>query len=323
MTSEYLAFPQTMRISKVLEVIRAWQPKGRKTPYLFIVDKEGRFVGITDPFEVLQAEPSTTLTVLAHRDIATVNVSADQEVAARTLARYNLDALPVLDDDGRLVGVIDADDAMDTLEEEATEDMFDRAALSSFGGRERTRSEVLVRGPLWGTWRVRLPFLGITLLGGLLAGVVIHQFEQALETVAALAVFIPVVMDMGGNAGTQSSTIFSRALVLGHINLARFGRHLVREMLVGLTIGAITGLVAGIIASLWQGIPGLGLVVGAAITLTMTIATTLGFLIPFMLFKLGLDQAAGSDPIITTIKDITGLLIYFFLAFQFMGYLFN
>ncbi|HHX64760.1 MAG TPA: magnesium transporter [Chloroflexi bacterium] len=323
MTSEYLAFPETMRVSQVLQAIRAWRPKGRKTPYLFIVDRAGRFIGVTDPFEVLQASPATTLSELARRDVATVDVSADQEVAARTLARYELEALPVVDDDGRLVGIIDADDAMEILEEETTEDIFDRAALSALGSRERTRSEVLVRGPLWRIWRVRLPFLIITLLGGLLAGMVVHRFERALETVTALAIFIPIVMDMGGNAGTQSSTIFSRALVLGHINPGKFWRHLLRETLVGLTIGAFVGVIAGVIASVWQGIPRLGWVVGTSIMVTMTIATTLGFLIPYLLFKLGVDQAAGSDPIITTIKGITGLIIYFVLAYQMMGYLFD
>ena len=126
---------------------------------------------------------------------------------------------------------------------------------------------------------------------------------------------------MGGNAGTQSSTIFARGLVLGHITPKEFKKHFLKEVFVGLTIGTILGVLTGFIASAWQGIEGLGLTVGISLALTMTLATSLGFLIPFLLFKVGADQAAGSDPIITTIKDISGLLIYFFLASQFLGYL--
>lgn len=183
------------------------------------------------------------------------------------------------------------------------------------------RSNVLVSGSVFRTWRIRVPFLLITLVGGLLAGLVIERFEEALEAITALAIFIPVVMDMGGNVGTQSSTIFARALVLGQINIRRFLRHWLREIGIGLGMGALLGVLAGLVAALWQGIPNLGLAVGTALFLTVTLATTLGFLIPYILFKLGFDQAAGSDPIITTIKDITGLFIYFFLVGQFLGYM--
>jgi magnesium transporter len=123
-----------------------------------------------------------------------------------------------------------------------------------------------------------------------------------------------VVMDMGGNVGTQSSTIFARGTSLGQININRVGKVLVREIAVGLGMGASLGFVAGFIAYLWQGIPEVGLVVGLSLFFTMTLAATLGFLIPYLLVKAGTDMAAGADPIITTIKDVTGLLIYFGLA---------
>ena len=166
-----------------------------------------------------------------------------------------------------------------------------------------------------------MPFLIITLIGGMLAGLVIEGYEASLEAIAALAIFIPVIMDMGGNVGTQSSTIFTRALVLGQINVRRFFQHWLREVKVGLSMGVLLGLAAGVIAALWQQMPALGIVVGLSLTFTITIATALGFMIPYILVKLGFDQAAGSDPIITTIKDITGLFIYFFLVNVFLGHL--
>jgi len=154
-----------------------------------------------------------------------------------------------------------------------------------------------------------------------MAGVVIEGFEETLEAIAAVAIFIPLIMDMGGNVGTQSSTIFARGLVLGHINVRRFLRYFFKEMAVGITMGTLLGLPAGIIAYWWQAEPGFGLAVGISLALTVTLASTLGFLIPFILFKLNLDQAAGSDPIITTLKDITGLIIYFMSVQIFLSHL--
>lgn len=321
MTSEYLALPQHMTVDEALQAVRRWRPRRERPALLVVVDEKRRVVGTLDLFALIRAEPQTRLADLTGEQVVTIRARTDQEEAARLMVRYDLHTAPVVDDNYRILGVITLDDAAQVLEEEATEDILRGAGVMSRDRREQSRSLRLVRGSLWDAWRVRLPFLVITLAGGLLAGVVIDAFEEALETVVALAVFIPVVMDMGGNAGTQSSTIFSRALVLGQIDLSRFTRHLLHETAVGFSIGVALGAVAAVIAVAWQGIPQLGPVVGVSLALTMGLATMLGFLVPYILFRLGFDQAAGSDPIITTIKDITGLLIYFYLAYFFMGHL--
>ena len=152
-----------------------------------------------------------------------------------------------------------------------------------------------------------------------MAGVIISRFENALSQVLALTFFLPIVMDMGGNVGTQSTTIFTRSLVLGHIRPNEFLKPLINEVTRGLTIGAIVGSLTGVIASIWQASFQLGLVVGLAILCTVTLGSALGYFVPWLLFKLKLDQAAGAGPILTTVKDITGLLIYFYLATLFMG----
>ncbi|WP_100398134.1 magnesium transporter [Bacillus sp. FJAT-44742] len=193
--------------------------------------------------------------------------------------------------------------------------------MTLFHEAERKKSNILVNGSMMQIWKSRLPYLIITLIGGMTAGAVIGAFEDALEAVVLLAIFIPVIMDMGGNAGTQSSTIFTRAFVLGQIDFKKYRKHLAKETLVGASMGALLGTAAFFIAMLWQGIPELGLVVGLSLFFTVTIATALGFLIPYLLIKLGLDQAAGSDPFITTIKDISGLLIYFTLAQQLLSHM--
>jgi magnesium transporter len=157
--------------------------------------------------------------------------------------------------------------------------------------------------------------------GGILAGVVIERFSDLLNSVVVLTFFIPIVMGMGGNAGLQSTSIFIRGYVLGHIDPMKIYKHIAREIAIGAGMGLVLGLFTAGFAILWQGMPAIGLVVGVSLALTIIIATFLGFVIPFMLTKIGIDPAAGSGPMITTIKDITGLFIYFGIATLMLSYL--
>ncbi len=321
MIPEYIRLRRDEKVSKALEKIRRMTEEKETMYTLYVTDDQRRLIGDVSLQKLVISDPEQKIDQIMNPNPVWVNTTTDQEEVARMLQQQDLLAVPVVDNEKRLVGSVTVDDAMDVLDQETTEDIFNKAGLTGIGQQEAVRSNVLVSGSVLRTWGIRLPFLLITLVGGLLAGLVIERFEQALEAITALAIFIPVVMDMGGNVGTQSSTIFARALVLGQINLRRFLRHWVREIGIGLGMGVLLGILAGLVAALWQGIPNLGLAVGTALALTVTLATTLGFLIPYILFKLGFDQAAGSDPIITTIKDITGLFIYFFLVSQFLGYM--
>ncbi|MCZ0702974.1 magnesium transporter [Natronobacillus azotifigens] len=321
MTTEYVRLKRDYTAAEAVEKLRT-HAQDKETIYtIYITDDSRKLEGVLSLKELVMASPEQKLEEIMHKKIIKVSTGTDQEEVARTLQELDLLALPVVDKENRLVGIITFDDAMDILEEETTEDIFNKAGLADLNSRESDRSERLVNGSLFQIWKVRLPFLVITMIGGLMAGVVIEAFEEALEAIAAVAIFIPVIMDMGGNAGTQSSTIFARGLILGNINTKKFMRHLGKETIVGLSMGVLVGIATGVIASTWQGLPELGIAVGLALAITMTLATTLGFFIPFVLFKLGIDQAAGADPIITTIKDISGLLIYFILVTQFLGYL--
>lgn len=320
MTPEYVKLKKDFTAEESLYKIR--NTKNKETFYsIYVVDDTGKLEGVLSLKDLVMASPETKIKDIMSTKIIKVYTDTDQEESARTLQEFHFLALPVVDKEERLVGIITIDDAMDVIEEETTEDIFDKAGLIDLTHRETDRSNRLVNGSLLDVWKVRLPFLIITMIGGLLAGAVIGVFEDTLEAIAAIAIFIPVIMDMGGNAGTQSSTIFTRALILGHINIRKFWKHLGNEVLVGLSMGVIVGVTTGIIAGIWQGMPQLGLSVGLALTITMTLATTLGFFIPFVLVKIGVDQAAGADPIITTIKDISGLVIYFLLVRQFLAYL--
>jgi magnesium transporter len=321
MTSEFVSVSPDTTIEEVLDLYRDWKPREENVHYTFVVE-DGKLVGVLGPFDLIRGESDKKVSDLMDKKVHTVHVDEDQEQAARLMARYELGALPVLNDEDNLVGVITFGDAIRTLDEEATEDILKSAGLSGVrkgDDGESERSRVMVEGSMWEVWKVRVPFLLVAMVGGLLAGTVIDVFEGALQAVTALAIFIPVVMDMGGNAGTQSATIFARGLAMGQITEGKFVRPLLRELGIGLGMGLILGAAVGLIAAVWQGMFALGLVVGLALGLTIVISALLGFVVPFLMVKVGMDQAAGSTPFITTIKDITGLLIYFSLAYALLG----
>ncbi len=322
MSTSYLRIPQSFTVEQALDKVKR-QAKDKEMVYtLYVTHDDRTLLGVCSLKDLVVADHKELVSDIMSQHVISVNTNTDQEVVANLLRKWDFYALPVVDLENRLVGIVTIDDAMDILVEETTEDMFNKVGLTELNSKEADRSKTLVHGSFTDIWRVRLPFLVVTLVGGLLAGSVIDSFEESFQAIAAVAVFIPVVMDMGGNAGTQSSTIFSRAFILGHIDAKVFIKHLLKEMLVGLSMGVFSGIAAGVIAYMWFGYVGLGFAIAIALALTMMLATSLGFLIPFILIKLGMDQAAGADPIITTIKDITGLLIYFGFVVLFMGQLF-
>ena len=292
---------------------------------LFVTDTEGHYLGYVRLSALLRAEPAVSVGSIIESRNHRIAPNEDKVDAARLLQRTNLPVLPVVDSTNHLVGVIRFDDAMDVLEEDASEDVYKKAGIGDLvHATELVRSEKLTSGGIGYPVKVRLLFLMVTLAGGLAVGGLIDHFEEVLMAVVALAVFIPLVMDMGGNVGTQSTTIFARGLALGHINLQRFFRvHLLREMMVGLVMGVVIGVVAGTIAYFWQGAPNdlplLGFVVGFALFFSVTTASLLGFLLPWVMVKIGVDHAPGADPFITTIKDFSGLAVYFLSAVWLLG----
>ena len=319
MTPEYVRISRNMTVSQALEKVKE-NAKEKETIYtIYVTDNKRKLEGVISLRDLWIADGAAKVEDVMQEVAAQVSTDTDQEEVARLLQKLGWLAVPVVDKENRLVGIVTADDAMDILEEETTEDIFDAAGFADIAGREADRSEVLTKGRLWKIWAVRLPFLFITLAAGMAAGLIIEGFEEILESVVIVAFFIPLIMDMGGNVGTQSSTVFARGVVLGHINIKQFMKPFLKEVLVGISMGAMVGVLAWIIISLWIGMPMLGLAVALGLVATMTLAAALGFLVPFVLIKLKVDQAAGSAPVITSIKDISGLFIYFALVVAFMG----
>ena len=309
MTPEFVHLHKGITAAMALEQVKVDAVEKETIYTIYIVDGKGKLEGAISLRDLLIAKPDAAIEDIMKKIAVTVSTDTDQEEVARLLQKLDWLAVPVVDKENRLVGIVTVDDAIDILEDETTEDIL--ASGGIFASKETNRSEVLVRGSLWAILKVRMPFLFITIVGGLLAALVLDGFEEVLEAVVVVAFFIPLIMDMGGSVGTQSSTSFVRGVVLGHINLSRFFKHLAKEIGIGFCIGIIAGTISGAIAIVWQGDIMLGLSVGIALALTVTLAATLGFFVPFVLMKLNADQAAGAAPIITTVKDISGILIYF------------
>ncbi len=321
MTPKYISFKKGMTVQNALDRIREVADEVETVYHLYVTDKTRKLEGMIHLKALITAPTDELIENIMESDPTKASSDIKDEVVAKMLQDSDLLAVPIVDKEQRLLGVVTVDDAMDVLEDDAIDREFTTAGFIDFSSKERDRSKILISGKLTQILGVRVPFLLITLVGGMIAGFVIGGFEDVLESIVVLAFFIPVVMDMGGNVGTQSSTIFTRALALGHIDFKRFIRQWGKEVLTGATMGVILGILGGLIAYVWQGVIGdfaypieLALVIAFALFFTITIATALGFMVPYLLLKVGADQAAASAPFITTVKDITGLFIYFLLA---------
>ncbi len=269
--------------------------------YLYVVDDESRLQGVIPIRRLVTAPPDRPCGELMIRDPVSVQVDTDQEEAAALVARYDLLAVPVVDAERRMRGVITVDDVIDVITEEATEDIYHLAGLSE---------EDRVLSPVHQSVRRRLPWMVLNLGTAFLAAWVVGLFEHAIEEVVTLAVFLPVVAGMAGNGGTQALTVITRSIALGEIEFASGLRAVAKELAVGIAIGAVTGLLAAGIAYLWGGNPWLGLVLFAAMVISVTVAGVVGAVVPLLLKAMRQDPALGSSVIVTTFTDCFGFLSY-------------
>jgi magnesium transporter len=236
----------------------------------------------------------------------------DQEEVARQVASYNLLAIPVVDEENKLVGVITVDDVIDVIKDEATEDIY---RLAGVAGDERAFT------PAGESLRKRLPWLGINLATAFLAASVVALFENTIDRITALAVFMPIVAGMGGNAATQTLTVIVRGIALGELTWGNSRKALIKESIVGVSNGVILGLVAAAVAWATRGSPTLGLVLCAAMIINMFVAATAGTLVPLGLRAADIDPALASSVFITTLTDVFGFFSFLGLATLFMRYL--
>jgi magnesium transporter len=224
---------------------------------------------------------------------------------AALVEKYDLASVPVVDRLGRLVGRITVDDIVDVIVDEASEDISKMAGTTDQEIRQDSALRIA---------SLRLPWIIISLVGGILSGTIISHYRGTLGSLLALVFFIPVITAMGGNIGIQSSTIVVRGLATGEIGLFHIARRILRELRIGLLMGLICGGIVGLVASVWQGNPLLGVIVGSAMLSAITVAATMGALVPILFKKINIDPAIATGPFVTMTNDIVGLFIYFGLA---------
>jgi magnesium transporter len=294
-----------MTVQDALAALRAWGPDEAITYYLFVVDRDKVLRGVVPLRKLITADPNATLESIMDTDVISVHAHTDQEEAAQLMTRYSLLALPVVDDAGRLLGMITHDDLVEVIEEEATEDIYRLGGLSE---------EERVFGPVRTSVRRRLPWLYVNTLTAFLAAGVISQFQDTIERVAILAAFQAIVAGQGGNAGTQTMTVMVRGLALGEVELRDVWHALLKEVSVGLINGVAVGLVVGAIASLLHGNPLLGVIIGLAMIGNMIMAGMAGALVPMILKRLKIDPALASGIVVTAITDVTGFALFLGLA---------
>ncbi|MBL7063434.1 MAG: magnesium transporter [Anaerolineae bacterium] len=312
MTSAKVMLHKEMTAEGAIAYLRAVAPETEDVYYLFVVDEEIRVVGVVSLRQLVVVPPWTRVEEIMDPDVIRVRADADQEEAARLMARYDLLALPVVDDAGRLLGLITHDDLVAVLEDEATEDIY------RLGGVPEEQPPDV---PIPAALRTRLPWLVLNLGTALTSVIILSLFEGTIARVAVLAAFFPIVAGVSGSAGTQTLTVTVRGLALGELGPRDGLRTLRREMLIGLANGIAVGGLVALIALMWKGTPMLGAVVGIATLLNMIGAGIAGALVPLMMQVLRIDPALGSPILVTTITDTCGYFIYLGLATLVLGML--
>lgn len=312
MTTEFVALFLTQTAGEAMRELKEKAPDAETIYYLYILDDDKRLVGVLSIRDLIVADENTLIEEIMSEKIVTVSVAKDQEEIAQMMRDYDFLALPVVDFQNHLLGIITVDDILDVMDEEASEDYSKLAAVSEV---ERTDDNAFISA------RKRLPWLIILLFLGMFTASLIGRFEETLNQVAVLAIFIPLIAGMAGNTGTQALAVAVRGLATGDYGKQGKGKLIFREAFTGLITGAVCGIVITIVIYLWKGNIFLGGLVGISIMATLVVATLAGALIPMIMERFKIDPAVASGPFITTVNDIISILIYFGMATAFMQFL--
>jgi magnesium transporter len=306
MTSAEVVLHKDISAAEAISHIRTVLPDAETVYYLFVVDDEVKLVGVVSLLQVVMADSHSRIIEFMNPEVISINFDTDKEDTARLMARYDLLALPVIDDENHLLGVITHDDMVAVLEEEETEDIY------RLGGVPDERISIAVSPG--SQLRSRLPWLVLNLGTAMISVVVLSFFEDTIAQLAVLAIFFPIVAGVSGSAGTQTLTITVRGLALGEVSPRNGLAALTRELLIGLANGLVLGILVGLIALVWKGTPLLGLVVGVATLLNLIAAGFAGVIVPLGMYIVKIDPALASPVLVTTITDTLGYLIYLTIA---------
>ncbi len=311
-TVDYIGLREYWTAEQALAHVRKVGREADVVYYLYVLDALGRLVGVASLRDLILAEPGMPVGRLMKTRVIQVEAGTDQEEVARVLRRYDLVAVPVVDAAGRMLGVVTVDEVLDVMEEEATEDVHRMGAVQPV-------AEPYLEAPLWTLFRKRVGWLLALFVAEALTGTVLRHYEDEIARVVALALFIPLVIGTGGNAGSQASTLVIRALAVGDVGARDVLRVVWKESRLGLVLGAVMGSI-GILRALLLGVTGdIALAVGAAQVVVVIWASLVGALLPLLGSRFRLDPAVFSAPLIATATDAVGLLIYFEVARLLLG----
>ena len=323
MTSDYIAYPPHFTAAQAIEKLRKEAAGSETVYYSYVTGEGGRLLGFVSLKDLILADPSERVDEIMSTDAVFARVFDDQEEAARKIAKFDLIALPVINGNDALVGIITHDDAIDVIHQEHTEDIEKFMAISG-----RHAAGEYLRTPSWVHFKNRAYWIvGLAALG-LISGMIIHSFEHTLTSLLILAMYMPMIADSGGNTGSQSATVIVRAIALGEVSPAHFGKVLYKELKVSLFLALVLGLLSfGKVMFLSHGtdiplgfsLPLIGFVIALALSMQVITATVIGAILPLTAAKLKLDPAVVASPALTTTVDITGLLIYFYTARLILG----
>lgn len=307
MSPDFMSLDSEISVGDAISIIQKKSEEMEMVFYLYITHGEGKLAGVVSLRELLMTSPDKRLKTIMNPNVISVNTDTNQGEVAHVVSQYNFLAVPVVDSGYNLVGIVTVDDIIDVIREEATEEFLQMAGA----GKDR---EILLKST-FDNAMLRAPWLFASWIGGIMAMIIINSFEQELAKVLALASFIPIVMGMGGNIATQSSTIIVRGIATGRVNMNELMRVIFKEMRVGLLLGVIYGVFLGIVSYLvYQEPELLGLVVGLSIFVSMAISATLGTVIPLVLKRFDFDAAIATGPFVTTSIDIVVVLMFFYIA---------
>ena len=304
MATEFISVKENMTIDDTLTFLREISPNAETPYYIYVLDDFDVLKGIVPIRAILTSLPDVVLKDVMLENIAAIPVKMDQEEVSNIFQKYGYMAMPVVDEDDVMLGIITVDDIMEVLSDEHTEDMYRLAGLDE---------EEEIDGSVADSIKSRLPWLLVNLLTAILASATVSLFDATIGKVVALAVFMPLVTGMGGNAGTQTMTLMIRGIALGEISYENKKAILKKEFLVGIFHGAALGGVVAVLGGLWEGNWIFGLVIGISMFLNMVIAALSGYFVPNILKKINVDPALASGVFVTTMTDVLGF--FFFLGF--------
>jgi magnesium transporter len=310
MVPDYIALSEDVTARQAIESLQKEHLEVEMPFYLYVTDDYGNLVGVSSLRQLVVVPPETPLKEFMTTDVFSVRTDMDQEEVAKLVARYDILAVPVVNENNNLVGIVTVDDVIDIFRREATEDILKMAGVGE--GFVETKS-------ILKSTRIRLPWLFASCIGGIVAFFIIDQYESALLRFAYLAAFIPVIMGMGGNIGTQSSTIVVRGLATGRLNVRDFWSVILKELAIGLILGFVYGLLIGSVAHLSYSVKALAISVAIAVICSMSVAALVGSLVPMAFARINIDPAVATGPFVTTAIDIISVSFYFFIATTLLG----